>query len=170
MTFNELYTILENDFMNGLDDVDKEAFFHKIGVNPNDLEKCGEGWVAKSLKNKPKSLEKDCVLTFDGSKIWYKNGEHHRDNGPAIEWASGSKTWWKNGKRHRDDGPAIENADGTKEWWKDGKWHRDNGPAVERADGSKAWYKNGVLHRDDGPAVEWADGTKVWYKNGVKIK
>jgi hypothetical protein len=67
-------TLLENDFMNGLDDVDKEAFFYKIGGNPTNFEKCGEGWVAKSLKNKPKSLEKDCIMFVDGSKVWYKNG------------------------------------------------------------------------------------------------
>jgi hypothetical protein len=147
MTFNELYTILENDFMNGLDDVDKEAFFYKIRVNPNDFEKCGEGWVAKSLKNKPKSLEKDCIMFVDGTKVW-----------------------WKNGERHRDDRPAIEYASGTKEWWKNGRLHRDNGPAIERASGSKEWYKNGKCHRDDGPAIERASGYKEWWKNGVKIK
>ena len=61
----------------------------------------------------------------DGNKRWYKNGELHRDDGPAIEWANGSKGWYKNGLLHRDDGPAIEGADGTKEWWVDGKQYTE---------------------------------------------
>ena len=44
----------------------------------------------------------------DGTKEWYLNGQLHRVDGPAIEYASGTKAWWLNGKRHRVDGPAIE--------------------------------------------------------------
>ena len=33
----------------------------------------------------------------------------------------GHKSWWLNGQRHREDGPAIEYADGHKSWWLDGK-------------------------------------------------
>jgi len=53
----------------------------------------------------------------------YRNlkGELHRENGPAIEWASGTKEWWLNGNRHREDGPAVEWADGTKKWYSNGK-------------------------------------------------
>ena len=40
-----------------------------------------------------------------------KNGELHREDGHAVEYASGSKEWWINGLRHREDGPAIENFD-----------------------------------------------------------
>ena len=29
--------------------------------------------------------------------------------------------WWKDGNLHRDDGPAIERANGHKEWWKNGR-------------------------------------------------
>ncbi len=29
----------------------------------------------------------------DGNKHWYLNGERHREDGPAIEWADGDK-WW----------------------------------------------------------------------------
>lgn len=51
----------------------------------------------------------------DGSKKWYLNGERHREDGPAIEWASGSKKWYLNGELHREDGPTCEWADGSKE-------------------------------------------------------
>ena len=31
-------------------------------------------------------------------KQWYQNGEFHREDGPAIEYASGRKKWYQNGK------------------------------------------------------------------------
>jgi len=79
----------------------------------------------------------------NGDKFWYLNGELHREDGPAEEWADGSKLWYLNGERHCEDGPAEE-------------W----------ADGSKLWYLNGKCHREDGPAIEYADGTRCWYLNG----
>tara|TARA_R110002012_G_scaffold84431_2_gene211260 strand:- start:1742 stop:2377 length:636 start_codon:yes stop_codon:yes gene_type:complete len=79
----------------------------------------------------------------DGTKFWHLNGELHREDGPAVEYAGGYKAWFLKGKRHREDGPAIEWADGYKAWHLKGKRHREDGPAVERADGSKSWYLNG---------------------------
>ena len=56
-----------------------------------------------------------------GTVIWFNaDGQLHRDNGPAIEYASGSNAWFMNGFLHREDGPAIEEADGAKEWWLNG--------------------------------------------------
>jgi len=101
----------------------------------------------------------------DGDKHWYKNGKLHREDGPAVEFADGTKQWYKNGKRHREDGPAIEWASGVKEWWLNGQLHREDGPACEYANGTKEWYLNGQFHREDGPACEYANGTKQWYTN-----
>jgi len=85
-----------------------------------------------------------CLIDKDNDKAWFKNGEYHRTNGPAIECANGSKVWWfKNGEYHRTDGPACEFDNGYKEWWLNGKYHRTDGPAVEYADGSKEWYLKG---------------------------
>ena len=56
-----------------------------------------------------------------GDKYWYLNGKLHREDGPAIEYASGGKEWFLNGKLHREDGPAIERANGTKYWFLNGK-------------------------------------------------
>ena len=53
----------------------------------------------------------------DGVKEWYLNGERHREDGPAVDFANGYKTWWINGQRHREDGPAIEYANGIKKWY-----------------------------------------------------
>ena len=102
----------------------------------------------------------------NGTEEWYKDGKLHREDGPASVDADGSKSWYKDGKRHRDDGPAIERKDGTLEWWKNGELHRDDGPAIENVNGTLEWHKDGVLHREDGPAIEYANGDKEWYTNG----
>ena len=31
-----------------------------------------------------------------GTKSWFLNGELHREDGPAIEYADGSKSWYLN--------------------------------------------------------------------------
>ena len=33
-----------------------------------------------------------------GNKYWYLNGKLHREDGPAIEYATGYKAWRLNGK------------------------------------------------------------------------
>jgi len=80
---------------------------------------------------------------------------------------NGNKYWCLNGERHREDGPAVEFANGTKLWYRNGKLHREDGPAGEYATGGKYWYRNGKLHREDGPAVEYGDGDKEWYVNDI---
>ena len=82
----------------------------------------------------------------------------------------GAKRWYNaNGRLHRDDGPAVIYASGTKDWYQHGYMHRDNGPAYEGVSGSKAWYQHGKLHRTDGPAIEHANGTKSWWLNDVRL-
>ena len=72
-----------------------------------------------------------------------------------------------NGKLHREDGPAIEYASGTKCWYLNGLNHRENGPAVEYPNGTKYWLINGLFHRDDGPAVyEIRDDLYLWFYKG----
>ncbi|HNC57662.1 MAG TPA: hypothetical protein PLP33_19650 [Leptospiraceae bacterium] len=100
---------------------------------------------------------------------YIKNGKHHREDGPAIEYKNGTKEWWVEGKRHRIDGPAIEESDGTKYWHKEGNLHREDGPAIEESDGTKYWHKEGNLHREDGPAIEYADGIKRWFIEGKEL-
>ena len=84
------------------------------------------------------------TVESNGTTRWYnENGQLHREDGPAIEWADGDKEWCINGQYHREDGPAREWADGDKSWWIQGQLHREDGPAIEHNDGSKAWYING---------------------------
>ena len=57
------------------------------------------------------------IIEFsDGEKWWYKEGERHRENGPAVECTNGTKRWYVNDQLHRGDGPAIEWKDGDY-WW-----------------------------------------------------
>ena len=81
----------------------------------------------------------------------------------------GKREWYLNGEHHREDGPAIEHSDGCKYWYLNGKLHREDGPAVEYSNGGKVWYLNGKCHREDGPAMECTNGTKVWYLNGERL-
>lgn len=67
---------------------------------------------------------------------------HHREDGPAVEWADGIKSWWLNGKRHREDGPAIEWADGIKSWYL-------NGRELSEAEFLKKTTKEVVLTMDE---------------------
>jgi hypothetical protein len=83
---------------------------------------------------------------------------------------NGDKYYYdKNGDLHREDGPAVVFASGYKEWRIEGKLHRKYGPALVWATGDKEWYLNDKLHRKDGPAIEWYNGKKSWYLNGERI-
>ncbi len=66
-------------------------------------------------------IEYTVKVNEDGDKFWYLNGQLHREDGPAREYADGSKSWWLNDQRHRVDGPACEWSDGHKSWYLNGK-------------------------------------------------
>ena len=70
-----------------------------VGISEMKFQKCG--WIL-------------FIGYANGTKKWYRNGNLHRDDGPAIEYAHGAKCWYQNGKLYRDDGLAIERADGSK--------------------------------------------------------
>lgn len=47
----------------------------------------------------------------------------HADNQTVVTTLpDGTREWRVNGQLHREDGPAIEYADGTREWWRNGKF------------------------------------------------
>ena len=56
-----------------------------------------------------------------GIKCWYKQGQYHRDTGPAITDVDGYKAWYNYGNRHRVNGPAIRRHNGSVEYWINGK-------------------------------------------------
>jgi hypothetical protein len=55
-----------------------------------------------------------------GTERWYKDGELHREDGPAVIYPDGSKFWYKHGLFHREDGPAVIVHDGNKKWYLNG--------------------------------------------------
>tara|TARA_R110000868_G_scaffold75946_3_gene218777 strand:+ start:4319 stop:4687 length:369 start_codon:yes stop_codon:yes gene_type:complete len=103
------------------------------------------------------------------NKTRFLNGKIYSDSDINFNNAIGVKEWYLNDLRHREDGPAIEWASGSKEWYLNGLCHRKDGPAVDYANGTKAWCLNGLRHRVDGPAVEYANGNKQWYYHGKNI-
>ena len=66
-------------------------------------------------------IEYTVTVNEDGTKFWYLNGQRHREDGPAREFANGTKFWFLNGQLHREDGPAVEWANGIKVWYLNGK-------------------------------------------------
>ena len=46
-----------------------------------------------------------------------RNGRHHCQDGPALEWSDGGKEYQRNGYLHRIDGPAVERPNGDDEWY-----------------------------------------------------
>jgi len=58
-----------------------------------------------------------CKVDAYGTKRWFLNGKHHREDGPAVECTNGQKEWWLNDGLHREDGPAVEWDDGGKSWF-----------------------------------------------------
>lgn len=71
-------------------------------------------WSDNEFNNLPKSKKNGLFIFYDGDKLWFKNGEFHRVNGPAVICFDGDKYWYVDGKLHRLDGPAIEYYDGVK--------------------------------------------------------
>ena len=57
-------------------------------------------------------------------KTW--NNVPHDYTG-IVEWESGTKIWFKNGKRHRENGPAWIYKNKIKSWYLDGNciWNSD---------------------------------------------
>ena len=42
-------------------------------------------------------------VTVDCDKtVWRLDGKIHREDGPAIEYASGDKEWWLNGEKYTE--------------------------------------------------------------------
>jgi hypothetical protein len=118
------------------------------------------------LNNPPKGDE---VVEFEKTgKLWFSNGDLHREDGPAAIFPDGRKDWFLNGKRHRIDGPAVIEPNGKTEWYVSDKRHREDGPAYEHVSGRKEWFINGKPHREDGPAVVDPEGANEWFFNGVQ--
>jgi hypothetical protein len=81
----------------------------------------------------------------DGTLIWEKNGQWHRDGDlPAVIYPDGQLEWYQNGLVHRDgDKPAVIYPNGQLEWRQNERLHRLCGPAVIYSNGKLGWLING---------------------------
>jgi len=70
-----------------------------------------------------------------------ENGVEHKDK-PAIE-SDGRYEWYRHGQCHRDNSPAVIIGK-YKAWYQNGKLHNENGPATVFSDSSMLWYINGA--------------------------
>jgi hypothetical protein len=61
----------------------------------------------------------ECPIS--GTKSWLDAaGYEHRLNGPAVIYADGDMMWYRHGQLHRDDGPALDwPSENRFEWYKD---------------------------------------------------
>jgi hypothetical protein len=79
----------------------------------------------------PEDFTGVCKVTYDKSIRFYKDGNLHNENGPAVK-SNFCKKWFINGKVHREDGPAVWREDGSKDWYfKDKCYGSDNDFTIE---------------------------------------
>jgi len=80
-------------------------------------------------------------------------GQHHRLDGPAVEYLDGSKYWYINRISHRNIDPSDKWSDREKYWWFKGERHRVGGSY-----GSV--YKPWCIHNKEYTKKEYFN--KVW--------
>ena len=135
--------------------------FPLFTINPDNIE-----FTIESIMS-PYSIPK---IFENGTKAWYnREGNIHREDGPAIICSNGSEEYFIDGERHREDGPAIIQADGTEFYYINGRKHRIDGPAYIQSDGYKAYYRNDERNREDGPAIICPDGRKKYWVYGREM-
>lgn len=84
-------------------------------------------------------FDNQMVLTIDvfDTKRWFNEDDLiHREDGPAIEFATGTKFWYIYGYCHRMNGPAIEYNWGDNEWW-----YENNLAPVSSQEEFEQWLK-----------------------------
>jgi hypothetical protein len=86
----------------------------------------------------------------DGTILWYKDDELHKEDGPALVLPDGTMTWFRKGQVHSyNDQPAIITKDGKfKAWYDSGVRHRSDAPALIKEDGSESYYYLGYFAPD----------------------
>lgn len=122
------------------------------------------------------------ILILPDSIAFYKNGDLHREDGPAVYFINGSKYWYVDNILHRDNGPAEKvylEKEYYKSYYNKGRLHREDGPAIvfykikDKSIITKEWFQNNERHREDGPAViiprKKKKPKKHYYINGQEI-
>lgn len=128
----------------------------------------------------------------NGQKHWYKDGKHHRENGPAIIYANGKEKYYTHGKldvKAKTVEPNIktnstlnqQQQDWIKKLKQDPVWknhhnwinitdidyNEEKNELYVLEDGSHWWSKDGKFHREDGPAWISPDGTEEYWLDAI---
>ena len=72
-----------------------------LGQKPDDIEH-----VFDYIKDVPNTFTGKCYIASSESVVYLKQGNKHREDGPAVK-NSDATEWWFEGARHRLDGPAV---------------------------------------------------------------
>lgn len=121
-------------------------------------------------------IQKGEILLEKGShhvNFLNKERRYHRNKGPSYITSSGQKNFWRNGNTHRLDGPAIfgeyriygrpynkEDYEKCLAIYNDPK-HATPSKILE--DDTKVWLSSNKKHRIDGPAVVKPNGTLEYW-------
>ena len=128
---------------------------HKIDYAGNEQWFNRKGQLHRTERDE-RGFVKPAVIKVNGLKLWYKDGELHRDNDlPAIERPDGSRLWYNNGKLFRiNNGPTKIDKDGNQMYLKESTEtgehvkHRDGDlPALIRDNGDQEWWKDGKIYK-----------------------
>ena len=117
-------------------------------------------------------MDKFEVIDHGYAQVYLKNGQYHREKGPAIVFPGVGEIWFKDGRVHREGGlPAILMDNGIDVYKENGLFHRLNGPAVDFPDGYAEWYLDGKKHCTTGPAVDQpaCPSANEWYIDDVQL-
>lgn len=106
----------------------------------------------------------------DACKVWKKNRQLHREDGPAVAYAGGSKYWYINDQLHREDGPAKEL---EREWFLHGKKitedefksHNQKQGSISGSNTREWKDARGNYYR-----LEVLDGVEYWCRNGKRYR
>lgn len=90
------------------------------------------------------------IKECDGTILYFKDDKLHREDGPAMITTEGLKAWYRNGELHSyNNEPALTDPDGFRAWYDTGVRHRSDGPAIINSDGSVVFYYLGYYASEE---------------------
>lgn len=142
----------ENHFIFKAEEIPWKNFVNKYGTRT----RLSDFWK----RMLPEEAESVCFLLKNVEAFFLRNKfggyDLHRDfDKPALIHYSGVRFWYKAGNPHRNNGPAMVNIKNEAyDFCVNGKWHRENNePAIYHPKWGERYYVNHKLHRTNGPAI-----------------
>lgn len=89
----------------------EDSFDHITFMTSNErIVKIWDVSLEEVMTDDPSNVDptRELKIVVYGTKCWYKYGQLHRNDGPAIEYADGVKQWYKNGQFIREDSRCFD--------------------------------------------------------------